>query len=94
MESKYCTWLPKSALKTVKKGGYYTIPPTSDNPKLRIIAINNNHCLIQNLWILYSREPMIQQLQWLQNTLYKAERAGEIVHLLAHVPSGNGRTLQ
>lgn len=30
------------------------------------------------------------QLQWFSNTLYEAEKNGEIVHILTHVAIGEG----
>ncbi|CAO1438478.1 unnamed protein product [Diamesa hyperborea] len=81
------SWLPASALQTVRRGGYYTVSPF---PGFRVIAINNNDCYTFNFWILYSRDEIAEQLQWLHDTLLAAERAGEKVHILAHVPSGEG----
>lgn len=81
------SWLPASALQTVRRGGYYTVSPI---PGFRVIAINNNDCYTFNFWILYSRDEVAEQLQWLHDTLLAAERAGEKVHILAHVPSGEG----
>lgn len=33
---------------------------------------------------------MKPQLEWLHNTLLDAEKANESVHILAHIPSGDG----
>lgn len=32
---------------------------------------------------------MVEQLQWLHDTLLAAEKAGEYVHILTHIPSGH-----
>lgn len=37
-------------------------------------------------WLLYGAEEMISQLEWLRDTLVLAEKAGEKVHILGHVP--------
>lgn len=78
--------LPPDALKTVKSGGYYT---TLILPGLRVIALNNNVCINFNWWILYEVKSIQKQFQWLHDTLLLAERAGEKVHILSHIPNGD-----
>ncbi|KAI8119618.1 Sphingomyelin phosphodiesterase [Lucilia cuprina] len=79
-------WLPDEAKETVLKGGYYTVSP---KPGFRIISLNNNDCYIYNWWIYLDGSATSQpQLDWLQKTLLAAEKAGEYVHILAHIPSG------
>lgn len=58
-------------------------------PGLRVIALNNNLCFIFNFWLLFDVEPIREQFQWLHDTLLEAEQAGEKVHILAHIPSGD-----
>lgn len=82
------TWLPESALETVRKGGYYTVLV---RPGFRIIALNNNECYTFNWWVAYTRpEVAREQLQWMHDTLLEAESNGEKVHILGHVPPGSG----
>jgi hypothetical protein len=38
---------------------------------------------------MYNVAYLTDQLQWMQDTLYAAEQANEIVHILAHVPSND-----
>lgn len=79
-------WLPEDPTikQTITDGGYYTaITPLGH----RIIALNNNPCFVHNWWLLFSDNYYIKQLQWLHDTLQEAESAGELVHILAHVPS-------
>lgn len=78
--------LPAEALETVKLGGYYT---TLVRPGLRLIALNNNVCFTFNWWIVYSVKSIQAQFQWLHDVLLAAEKAGEKVHILAHIPNGN-----
>lgn len=79
--------LPKEAQETVRKGGYYTVSPQKG---FRVIGINNNDCYTFNFWLLFDPSYLKKQLQWLQDTLFEAERVGEYVHILAHIPSGSG----
>lgn len=78
--------LPPAALKTVVNGGYYT---TLVKPGLRLIALNNNVCFVLNWWLLYEVESVRVQFQWLHDTLLAAEKDGEKVHILAHIPNGD-----
>ncbi|KAG5670651.1 hypothetical protein PVAND_000899 [Polypedilum vanderplanki] len=81
----WAQWLPASALTTVRRGGYYTVNNLPGFPRLRIIGLNNNDCYRMNLWVMYSRVEIAQQLQWLHDTLLAAEAAGEYVHILGHI---------
>lgn len=85
---EWSTWLPESALQTVRIGGYYTLLA---RPGFRIVAINNNECYTYNWWIAYTKPEVARlQLQWLHDVLLEAERNNEKVHILGHVPSGSG----
>lgn len=84
---EWSKWLPESALTTVRQGGYYTVLV---RPGFRIITINNNDCYTYNWWIAYQPQFPKTQLQWLHDTLLAAERNGEKVHILGHVPPGSG----
>lgn len=78
-------WLPESSLETVRIGGYYTVLV---RPGFRIIALNNNEGYTYNWWIFYDHLALLEQLQWLHDTLLDAEKAEEKVHILLHIPSG------
>lgn len=78
--------LPPEALQTIKNGGYYTVML---RPGLRLIALNNNVCLMFNWWIIYSVKSIATQFQWLHDVLLSAESAGEKVHILLHIPNGD-----
>ncbi|KAK0094986.1 hypothetical protein PV326_009487 [Microctonus aethiopoides] len=79
-------WLPESTRETILRGGYYTLSPQEG---FRIIAINNNVCYVYNWWLIYKPNDPSGQLQWLENTLLKAENDNESVHILGHIPSGD-----
>jgi len=55
-----------------------------------LVALNNNDCYTFNWWVLYSRAEIITRMQWFHDTLLAAEQAGERVHVLAHIPGGQG----
>lgn len=81
-------WLPEASQRTtILAGGYYT---ALVRPGLRVISLNNNHCYTYNWWTFYQPDYSQVQLQWLHDTLLVAEAAGEKVHILAHIPSGEG----
>lgn len=71
---------------TIRDEGYYTIPISN---KLRIIALNNNGAFTYNFWLLYDSSYLRKQLLWLHQTLLKAEKNSEFVHILLHVPSND-----
>ncbi|XP_066583446.1 sphingomyelin phosphodiesterase-like [Prorops nasuta] len=79
-------WLPESTRATVLKGGYYTVSPRQG---FRIISLNNNLCYVYNWWLFYQPQDPSDQLQWLADTLLKAENDAEFVHILAHIPPGD-----
>lgn len=39
-------------------------------------------------WLVYDPLDAKKHLDWLVEELYKAEKAGEKVHILAHIPAG------
>ncbi|XP_011178147.1 sphingomyelin phosphodiesterase [Zeugodacus cucurbitae] len=84
--SLWSGWLPADAEKTVLKGGYYTASPKKG---FRVISINSNDCYLYNWWVYHDGSVVIEQLQWLHDTLLAAEKAGEYVHILSHIPSGD-----
>ncbi|EDW39352.1 GL13458 [Drosophila persimilis] len=80
-------WLPAEAEATVRRGGYYTISPSEGH---RIIALNSMDCYLYNWWLFYNGSLIQEQLQWFHDTLLAAEQAAEKVHILSHIPSGDG----
>ncbi|XP_011865141.1 PREDICTED: sphingomyelin phosphodiesterase-like isoform X2 [Vollenhovia emeryi] len=83
-------WLPESTRSTILQGGYYTVSPRKG---FRIIALNSNVCFRYNWWLWYAPKDPYGQLQWMADTLSRAEEDGEFVHILAHIPPGDKECL-
>ncbi|XP_011865164.1 PREDICTED: sphingomyelin phosphodiesterase-like [Vollenhovia emeryi] len=83
-------WLPESTRSTILQGGYYTVTPSKG---FRIIALNSNVCYCFNWWLWYEPKDPYGQLQWMADTLLQAEKDGEFVHILAHIPPGDKECL-
>jgi sphingomyelin phosphodiesterase len=82
----YENHLTPEALETFRKGGYYT---QLHAPGFRIVTLNTNFCYTNNFWILYESIDPEGHLDWFSKTMYAAERAGEKVWILGHVPPGS-----
>ena len=63
--------------------GYFS---KSFNKHLRIISLNNNFCLAENVITLLHKSDPGDHLQWLTQELLASERKGEKVHLISHQP--------
>ncbi|KAJ8922711.1 hypothetical protein NQ315_007746 [Exocentrus adspersus] len=83
-------WLSEDAKTTILKGGYYTVSPRKG---LRVIALNSNLCYITNWWLINDSKDPHGQLAWLAGVLLEAEKNKESVHILMHLPTGNGECL-
>ncbi|NWW36141.1 ASM phosphodiesterase, partial [Panurus biarmicus] len=76
-------WLPPAALHTLRTGGFYTAQVW---PGLRLVSLNMNFCSQANFWLLINATDPAGQLQWLMGVLADAERDGEKVHIIGHIP--------
>jgi sphingomyelin phosphodiesterase len=83
--TKWSKWLPKEALETVKKAGHYAV---NVSPKLKLISLNSNFCQRMNFYIMMNPVDPGGQLQFLINELDKAERDGQYVMIISHIPAG------
>uniref|UniRef100_A0A1Q3FAA1 Sphingomyelin phosphodiesterase n=1 Tax=Culex tarsalis TaxID=7177 RepID=A0A1Q3FAA1_CULTA len=64
--------------------GYYSVKLRDG---LKLIVLNNNIANIYNWWLLHPNSTFyVRQLQYLYDTLEKAELNGDRVHILAHLP--------
>lgn len=79
----YRNYLTPQALSTFRTKGYYT---QLHKPGFRLVVLNTNFCYTFNFWIVYDAVDPEGQLQWFSNTMYEAERAGEKVWVVGHVP--------
>ncbi|XP_063243959.1 sphingomyelin phosphodiesterase-like isoform X2 [Bacillus rossius redtenbacheri] len=78
----WAPYLTDDARKTILSGGYYTLKLRDG---FRVVVLNNVAGYSSNFWMaLESRDPY-GQLAWLAETLLRAERDGEKVHILYHV---------
>lgn len=70
-------------------GAYSTKYP---NGNLRIISLNTNFYYRMNFWLYQENieQDPDGQIQWLVNELDAAERAGERVYIIGHMPLGEG----
>ncbi|XP_051882422.1 sphingomyelin phosphodiesterase isoform X2 [Pristis pectinata] len=78
-------WLPQEALDTLRGGGFYTVWL---RPGLRLVSLNMNFCSHENFWLLVNSTDPAGQLHWLISVLQEAERSGEKVHIIGHIPPG------
>uniref|UniRef100_A0A8C3M0Z1 Sphingomyelin phosphodiesterase 1 n=1 Tax=Chrysolophus pictus TaxID=9089 RepID=A0A8C3M0Z1_CHRPC len=83
MAEAWQDWLPPAALKTLRAAGFYTAQVW---PGLRLVSLNMNFCSQANFWLLINSTDPAGQLQWLVGVLEAAERDGEKVHIIGHIP--------
>ena len=76
-------YLTKDAYETFRKFGYYTMI-VKDN--LRIVSINCLLCDSFNFNLLYDYKQTKAMIEWLEKVLSNAEKNGEIVHIMNHIP--------
>ncbi|NXH17450.1 ASM phosphodiesterase, partial [Bucco capensis] len=86
MAEAWQDWLPPPALETLRAGGFYTLQVA---PGLRLVALNMNFCSQANFWLLVNATDPAGQLQWLVGVLAAAERDGDKVHIIGHIPPGH-----
>ncbi|XP_059171991.1 sphingomyelin phosphodiesterase-like [Physella acuta] len=91
MAEAWGKWLPQSSIDTILRCGGYSFSPY---PGFRIISINNNYCNKGNWWLLLNATDPCNVLEWLVQELQSAEVKGEKVHMLMHLPPGDGVCLK
>ena len=85
-------YLDDNAYETFRKYGYYT-QIIKDN--LRIISLNCLLCDSFNFNLLYDSSQPRLMFKWLEKVLAEAEKNGEIVHIMDHIPmQGTQHTIQ
>uniref|UniRef100_UPI00398EAFBA sphingomyelin phosphodiesterase n=1 Tax=Pristiophorus japonicus TaxID=55135 RepID=UPI00398EAFBA len=85
MVAAWKDWLPKEALETLGRAGFYTVKL---GPGLRLVSLNMNFCSHENFWLLVNSTDPAGQLQWLIGILQEAENSGDKVHIIGHIPPG------
>lgn len=59
------------------------------------MALNTNYCAKLNFWVsLYKPTDSGSQLKWLVEELEAAERAGQMVHIVGHIPPEPSQCVQ
>ncbi|KAF4984349.1 hypothetical protein FZEAL_460 [Fusarium zealandicum] len=82
-------WIEPKAADTVEKLGAYSTRYPSGN--LRVISLNTNLYYRGNFWLFQKdmlRDPS-GQIEWLVGELDAAEKAGENVYIIGHMPLGD-----
>jgi sphingomyelin phosphodiesterase len=89
LSSAWSRWIGPAAVPTAKEfGAYSTIHPGT---KLRVISISTNLWYAHNFWLYedpVENDPSGQRA-WLVGELDAAERAGERVYIIGHMPMGS-----
>jgi len=80
-------FLPKSALTTIKKSGYYTL---NVNNQLRLIALNTVLYYKHNKMVSTSEKDPGGQIAWLKSTLADAKKNNQAVYIAGHIPIRGG----
>ncbi|EFA84874.1 metallophosphoesterase domain-containing protein [Heterostelium album PN500] len=79
-------FLSQESLETFRKGGYFT---EIIEPGLRVISINTAFYYIENIKVIFRRDPG-DQFEWLKRILSIAKIKNEKVLIIGHVPPGYG----
>lgn len=91
LSSAWSRWIGPRGEATAKEFGAYSTTYDSSAGRLRVISISTNMYYAQNYWLY--EEPMQKdpsgQLAWLVGELDVAERAGERVYIIGHMPMGS-----
>lgn len=95
LSSSWSRWIEPGAVKETKDFGAYSAKYVSDSGSgsgtLRIISLNTNLFYRHNTWLY--EEPMRRdpsgQFAWLVGELEAAERAGDRVYIIGHMPPGS-----
>ena len=76
-------YLTEEAYETFRKYGYYSMIVKNN---LRIVSINCLLCDSMNFNLLYDFTQTKAMFTWLEQVLSEAEKNGEIVHIMNHIP--------
>lgn len=85
MSEYWSPFLDSQALQTFRTGGYYT---KLAKPGLRVVALDTQFGDIINFYLLLQENQHREQFNWLIDVLTNAEKNGEKVIIIGHIPSG------
>ncbi|CAJ0583335.1 unnamed protein product, partial [Mesorhabditis spiculigera] len=91
MAESYKGWVPQDQMEMVKFNGCYM---KKLYPGLRLISLNNGLGDSMNFWLYVNETDPDGTMTWFINQLADAERAGDRVHIVAHIPSGSSESLE
>jgi len=80
-------WIGEEAYNMFINYGYYTL--LHNNSSLRIVSINSFLWDNWNFYLLNNPTNPLNQMDWLENVLRNAEKAGEGVFIIGHIPPGS-----
>ncbi|MCQ2820179.1 MAG: sphingomyelin phosphodiesterase [archaeon] len=80
-------WLPEDAYESFRQYGYYSMKYKDTN--LRFIVLNCLVCDAFNFNLLTETSQAKKMFDWFEGELSKAEKNGEFVHVIDHIPVGN-----
>jgi len=91
MAEAWKDWLPEDQLPIVKYRGSFAMQLF---PGLRMISLNNGLGDSNNFWLYLNQTDPDATMSWFLDQLVLAERAGDKVHIVAHIPGGAGEALE
>ncbi|VBB35067.1 unnamed protein product, partial [Acanthocheilonema viteae] len=83
--------LDMKSIETVKYRGSYIVQL---HPGLKLISLNSGYCETSNFWLRINETDPDGTLSWLVAELKQAELDGQYVHILSHIPPGDGECLE
>ncbi|VDK89165.1 unnamed protein product [Litomosoides sigmodontis] len=83
--------LDAKSMESVKYRGSYAVQLY---PGLRLISLNSGYCETSNFWLRINETDPDGTLSWLVGELRGAEVDGQYVHILSHIPPGDGECVE
>ena len=77
-------YLTQDAYDTFSQYGYFTM--LHKNTNLRIVSLNCIICNSMNFHLISDSSQVAQMFKWLENVMNEAEKKGEKIYLLDHIP--------
>ncbi|KAK2603473.1 hypothetical protein QQS21_004333 [Conoideocrella luteorostrata] len=94
LSSDWAHWIGAASVSSVEQFGAYSTKFPNGN--LRIISLNTNMYYRHNFWLYqdYDTKDPNGQIAWLIKELDSAEKAGERVYIIGHMPLGEADALR
>lgn len=91
MAKIFKNWLSEDEAESFRKNGYYTTKYLNTN--LRIISVNSLLCDVLNFFLIKDPTDPGGQVAWMEKVLRQAEKDGEFVYIIGHIPAGDATYL-